>query len=135
MEFLLLAALYRTATASPVIERAELAIHLGSWGAPALLALCAAAGALTVAGVGRVLRPAPAEGQRWCATRRDLRGIRIRITGAGLFISALVITPPPGPLASQLDGAAIRLTARGRRLPGFRLDDEPPCHAEVRRPR
>lgn len=119
--FAVLLALYHAGTTSPAGVRLEAAVHAGTSSVPAVLGLCAGAGITAGAALLRQLQPVPQAGQVWIARRRDLRGIRVRITSADAVATAVVLTPPPGPLASQLVGSPVRLPARGRRVPGFRL--------------
>jgi hypothetical protein len=117
---------YRADTTNPAALRVADALHLDVWSVPAGLGLCIAAGAAAAAAVVHRLRPVPEAGQVWVARRRQARGITVRITAGitGSAPAAVVLTPPPGPLAAELAGASILLPLRGRRLPGFRLQIE-----------
>src|SRR5579871_4617392 len=112
---------YQAGTTNPAALRLADAVHTGAWSVPAALGLCAAAGVASAGAAARRLQPVPAAGQVWVARRRDLRGIRVRITDTAAVPTAVVLTPPPGPLAAEIVGAPVHLPARGRRVPGFRL--------------
>ncbi len=119
-----LLAQYVAGAANPAAMRFTDPVHAGAWSVPAALALCAAAGAAAAGAVAHRLQPVPAAGQVWVARRRDLRGIRVRITDTAAVPTAVVLTPPPGPLAAEVVGAPVYLPTRGRHLPGFRLQTE-----------
>lgn len=127
----LLFAAYHPGLTAAATGPLEAAVHAGASSIPGLLGLCAVAGAVV-----RLLQPCPASGQVWVARRRDLRGIRVRITHlgaapAGIAPLGVVLTPPPGPLSDEVAGAPVPLPVRGRRLPGFRLLTEADQQSEA----
>jgi hypothetical protein len=123
-----------TTAAAAVAGHLEAAVHAGVSSVPAVLGLCAAAGIAAGAAVVHQLQPKPQDGQVWVARRRDVRGIRVRITDAGVVSIAVVLTPPHGSPAADMVGAPLDLPARGRRVPGYRLQTEPTDPERALRP-